>query len=313
MKFCCLVLALVINFTLFAQKIESYYDWQWKPCESLKARFYSTVEKTDSGWLRYDYFLGTMKMQMKALFEDSDCKIYNGSSLFFHSNGQLSQAGRQLHNKREGICLSFYSNGMMSDSASFHNDIPEGIQLRWWPNGALKDSTAHVNDSMDVFVAWFDNGSPADAGYLLHGKPQGKWQYFYKNGGIAALETYDNGALLTRQFFTEDGKPQADTSRAKKHAVFKTGDNAWPKWLANKLVWPYGYTFSNGDMAVTVVDMVVDEDGKVESAEVVTPFHPVFDKQAVSVIRSSPQWTPAYLHNRPVKSYFRQAVTFREE
>jgi len=313
MKCICWITALLITVHTFAQKTESFYDWQWKPCEAVKARFYSTLEKTDSGWLRYDYFLGSKKTQMKALFEDQDCKIFNGTSVYFHANGQVKAIGRQIHNKREGVCLSFHSNGMMSDSASYHNDIPEGIDMSWWPNGTLKDSTVHVNDSMDVKVGWFDSGVPSEAGYLLRGKMHGKWQFFHNNGQLSALENYDHGKLVTKQFFKEDGTPQPDTSKDVKSAVFKGGGEGWVNWLARKLVWPTGYQFSNGDMAVTVVDIVINEDGKMGSVEVSTPFHPVFDKLALNVIRQSPVWTPAVHHNRRVKSFFRQPVVFREE
>ncbi len=304
---------LLATFEALAQKTESYYDWQWKPCESIKARFYSTLEKTDSGWLRFDYFLSGPKLQMKALFADSTCEIYNGTSVFLFPNGQVSRMGRQIHNKREGVCLRFHSNGMMADSAFYHNDVPQGINMGWWPNGTLRDSIAHVNDSMDVQVSWFDTGVPSGAGYLLHGKMHGKWQFFHKSGQIAAIESYDHGKALAKQFFKEDGTPQTDTSKGLSAASFKGGGNAWQKWLSSKLVWPTGYQFSNGDMAVTVVDIVIDEDGKVESAEVSTPFHPEFDKLAIAVIRHSPNWTPAIHHNRRVKSYFRQPVTFRQE
>jgi len=307
------IVALLISAQAMAQKTETYYDWNWKPCESLNARFYSTLEKTDSGWLRSDYFLSGLKMQMKALYADSACKVYNGTSVFFHANGQVSRIGRQIYNKREGVCLGFYSNGMMSDSATYHNNVPVGNDYRWWPNGVLKDSVAHVNDSMDVSVSWFDNGTPAEAGYLLHGKMHGKWQFFHKTGQLAALESYDHGKVLSKQFFKEDGTPQPDTSKDGRSAVFKGRADAWQNWLYSRLYWPPGYKFSNGDMAVTVVDMVIDEDGKMESVEVTTPFHPVFDKLALDIIGKSPNWTPAVRHNRRVKSYFRQPVTFREE
>jgi hypothetical protein len=46
-----------------AQRTELYSDYNWKPCEPLEARFYSTIQKTDSGWLRNDYFISELKPQ----------------------------------------------------------------------------------------------------------------------------------------------------------------------------------------------------------------------------------------------------------
>ena len=137
------------------KKTETYYDYHWKPCDPLKARFYSTLQKTDSGWLRNDYFMAGLKLQMKALYEDSSCKISNGQSIYAYANGNVESIGQYIHNKREGICVSYHSNGMMSDSATYHNGIPMGYKLSWWPNGVVSDSIAHANDSMDVEVSWF--------------------------------------------------------------------------------------------------------------------------------------------------------------
>ncbi len=295
-----------------AQKTESYYDWNWKPCEAIKARFYSTLEKTDSGWLRYDYFLSGLKLQMKALFEDSACKIHNGHSVYAYANGKIESFGRQIHNKREGICMSFYSNGMMRDSATYHNDRAVGEKLSWWPNGMSADSVGHVNDSMDVEVSWFDNGAVSQAGYLLNGQMQGKWQFFNRDGQLTAMEKYDHGKVLSKEFYKPDGSPLTDTSKVNTEASFKGGMNGWANYLGKNLYWPPDYKFTNGDMATVVIQITINEEGKPEDVEVVTPFHPSFDKIALDIVRRSPAWTPATSHNRKVKKFFRQPVTFQQ-
>ena len=307
------IACIILSIQAAAQKIESYYDYNWKPCESLKARFYSTLQKTDSGWLRHDYFIDGLKLQMKALFADSACKVYNGQSIFFYANGRVSDIGQKLYNRNEGVCLSFHSNGMMSDSATYLYGSPIGNKMSWWPNGVVSDSVAHVNDSMDVEVSWFDNGNPSQAGYLLHGKMQGKWKFFHSNGQVAAVETYDHGQALQKEFFKEDGSPQTDTAKTHSDAVFKGGLSAWQNYLSNKLFWPANYQFSNGNMAVVAVDITINEDGKLENAEVGIPFHPAFDKIALDVVRRSPNWSPRISHNRRVKATFRQPITFKQE
>ena len=55
---------------------------------------------------------------------------------------------------------------------------------------------------------------------------------------------------------------------------------------------------------------IINEEGKVEDAEVTTPFYPKFDKIAKEAIESSPNWIPAISHNRSVKFWIKQAVTF---
>jgi len=60
-----------------------------------------------------------------------------------------------------------------------------------------------------------------------------------------------------------------------------------------------------------VVSFVINEEGQVEEAFASSPFHPAFDKIALDIIRASPKWNPAMdAHNRKVKAYRRQPVTF---
>jgi TonB family protein len=311
-KINCFIVCLVISLQATAQKTTMYYDYLWHPCDPLKARFYGELEKTDSGWLRKDYFLGNKRLQMQALYEDSACKIHNGQVLFYYANGRLSSRGQMVHNKNEGVCVSFHANGMMSDSAFYHDGRPVGYDFRWHANGMMLDSIAHINDSMDVKVSWFDNGSPDAAGYLLHGKMQGKWQFFHKNGKLAAKEVYERGKLISCEYYNEDEKMQTDTSKVHAGATFKGGLAGWQKYLQNNLYWPNGYAFTNGDMAVVVVDITINEDGKPENTEVSVPFHPEFDSIALKILRNSPNWQPAMNHNRKVKSRFSQPVTFRQ-
>lgn len=295
---------------LYAQKTETYYTYNWKPCKPEIARFYSVLQKTDSGWLRYDYYINGPTLQMKALFEDSACKIFNGQCAFFYPNGQLSSLGREIHNKNEGVCVGYHSNGMMSDSANYHNGIPIGNRYKWHPNGIIADSINHTNDSMDVAIQWYDNGVVSQAGYYLHDKAHGKWQYFHRNGKPAGMETFNNGKLVTAEYLNEDGSKLADTSQSHAGASFKGGLSGWQHYLNNKLYWPGGYEFSNGNQAVVLIQLTINEDGNLENVEVAIPFHPVFDKIALDIIRNSPAWKPAISHNRKVKETFLQPVTF---
>ncbi|HET6994203.1 MAG TPA: TonB family protein [Chitinophagaceae bacterium] len=304
----------VLSFSLHAQKKESFYDYQWKPCNPTEARFYSTLEKTDSGWFRNDFFIGNSSLQMQALYEDEECKIYNGRCIYFHANGKLQSVGIRHHNKEEGPYVRYYSNGMMADSASYHDGIPVGSRMRWHRNGFASDSIYHANDSMDVQISWFDDGQVASAGYLLHGKLYGKWKYFYHGGSVSAEELYDkNGKIISKTYYGEDGTAVANETKSDQDIVFKKGGQAWQEYLRKNLYWPRNLEFNNGNMAVVVVEFTVNEQGKVEDEEVVIPFHPEFDRIALSVIHNSPAWTPRVAHNRKVKTLIRQPVTFQQE
>ena len=314
MKNFILLTALFVTVAATAQKTETFYDYSWKPCPPENARFYSVLEKTDSGWFRKDYFMGSKSLQMQALYEDSACKIKNGYYYYFHANGRSSSIGRELKNKQEGICIRHHPNGMPADSALYRNGVPVGSRMRWHRNGYMSDSIYHANDSMDVQISWFDDGAISSAGYLLNGKLHGKWKYYHRNGNPSGEVVYSKGDVVSKTYYNEDGSPETNTSEANKEASFKNGGiEGWQKYLHKNLYWPRGYEFSNGTLAVVVVGMTINEQGKPEDVEVVTPFHPEFDRIALKIIQNSPAWLSAVEQNRKVKKRFNQPVTFQQE
>ena len=312
MKLLLTIVLLVLGMQIHAQKKETYYDYNWKPCDPLLARFYSINEKTDSGWFRRDYYIGELKLQMAALYSDEANKVHNGYSYYFYPDGKLSETGQKIQNKKEGLFFSFHNNGMMKDSGFFHDDKLVGKRFGWHPNGAQSDSIVAVNDSMEIHVSWFDNGVPSSAGYTKYGKDHGKWRYFHNNGKPAALEVYNQGKLVSGEYFDEDGVVQTKPFKDEIPASFKGGMDGWRTYLEKNLYWPHDLHFKDGNMAVTGIEMTISEDGNVENVFVTTPFHPEFDNIALKVIKQSPKWKPAIQNNRRVKYRFRQHVTFQE-
>jgi hypothetical protein len=312
MKTHLLLLILLLPFFGFSQKTETYYDFYWKPCSAENARYLGILEKTDSGWLRQDFFVQGRSLQMQAVYEDEACKTQNGFCQYYYANGNLLSAGRMIHGKQEGICISYHSNGMVSDSALFHEGRIVDKRLKWYRNGYMSDSIARINDSTEVEVGWFDDGALSHAGYRVNENPNAKWKYYYRNGQLSSLETYANGKLIAAEYFDETGKPQTDTLGINKQADFKGGIEGWKKYLSKHLYWPPNLQFTTAAEITVGVDFTLDENGKVIDAEVSLPFHPEFDKIALSIVKNSPAWIPATAHNRKVKAYRRQPITFAQ-
>ena len=85
------------------------------------------------------------------------------------------------------------------------------------------------------------------------------------------------------------------------------------KYLEKNLYWPPRLQFTTTAAVTVGVSFVIDENGKVTDAEVSMPFHEAFDKIALKIIKNSPTWLPGIAHNRKVKAYRRQPVTFTQE
>lgn len=309
------LLLLFYSFTIHAQKIEQFYDYAWKPTEDAgRARYYTLIEKKDTLWLRQDYFIQEKKLQMIGTYRDKETNIPVGSFSYYHANGRLQSQGSYKNGKKEGLWLRYYDNGMMQDSTTYENGNITGTALGWHRNGFVSDSSVYREDGSGISVSWFDNGNPSSAGaYSAGRKATGKWQYFHKNGNPSANEVYANGQLRSRQYYDESGTAIQDTAARESEAIFPGGMEAWKKYLGKHIYFPSQYKINGADQVVVTVDWVVDEEGNVTDVFVSSPFHPEFDRIAFDAISRSPKWKPAISHNRRIKAYRRQPLTFAQE
>lgn len=304
------ILTASISYAQQGNKIERYFDYNWKKCDVGVARYYSVIEFDDSCWRRSDFFIREKKLQMKGAYKDSACKIATGLFHYFHANGNLESKGGYVDGKREGLWLRYHSNTMLKDSVQYTNDKPSGTRLQWFSNGYPMDSSVYTGDGKGIHINWFDDGIPSSAGRTINDSLHGKWQFFHKNGNLSAIEVYDNGKLVSREYYDEKGKLMSDTTNHDSPAIFPGGKKAWNKYVYNKLYFPDEYKITGGDRAIVVVKAWVDEEGNVTNAEVSSPFHPAFDKIALSAFIKSPKWKPAISHNRKLAQGIILPVTF---
>jgi antitoxin component YwqK of YwqJK toxin-antitoxin module len=304
--------AVISSLATLAQKVEKFYDYRWEETTTQLARFYSVIDKTDSGWHRRDYYIQERLLQMDGTFEDSACKKPNGQFRYYHSNGRLAQKCRYVHGKLQGLLLSYHYNGIINDSINFSKGHRIGTSYGWFENGYPSDSAVWNADGSGEEFGWFNNGIPSYAGkYGPREKKEDKWTYYHRNGKPSAVESYKEGVLIDKQYFDEEGNA-TDTVNKDRPAMFPRGPKAWQKYLKNQLYFPPQYKLVNGDKAIVVVEAIIDEEGNVGDVNVSVPFHPAFDKIAIEVVKNSRQWEPSIQHNRKVRYKIKQPVAFAQ-
>lgn len=198
---------------------------------------------------------------------------------------------------------------MMKDSTVYASGNPKSI-IAWYNNGYMADSSIFDKDGSGIQTAWFDNGAPSHSGRFFRQKKEGKWQYFHKNGKPAATEEYKQDKLLSRVYYDEAGVQLTDTASKDGPAEFKGGSKKWRSFLIENLVFPPGVKITNTEKITVVISATIDEEGKVTDAFVSVPVHAAFDNEALRVLKKSPKWIPATDHNRHIKYYIRQPITF---
>jgi len=67
---------------------------------------------------------------------------------------------------------------------------------------------------------------------------------------------------------------------------------------------------NNNIQGTTVLQFVVNKDGRVDRVSVVASSHPFLDKEAVRIVQSMPKWIPGKMNGNNVPCYFTIPITF---
>ncbi len=87
------------------------------------------------------------------------------------------------------------------------------------------------------------------------------------------------------------------------------GEEGFKDWVTRNINFPEE-CLRKGIQGTVLIGFNVDYDGRVVDVRVVNGYHPALDAEAVRVVSSSPDWTPAYKRGTRVKTPFTIPVVF---
>ena len=105
----------------------------------------------------------------------------------------------------------------------------------------------------------------------------------------------------------DDDKPVV---KVQKKAEFPGGREALREYLRGTLIYP-SQAAEAGIQGTVMVQFIVRRDGSLDNVEVLRSVDPILDAEAVRVVKSMPNWTPAQLNGRDVSSIFRLPFLFK--
>lgn len=88
---------------------------------------------------------------------------------------------------------------------------------------------------------------------------------------------------------------------------FPGGDKAFKKFLAKNLKWPDGDIDAEGSVIIT---FLVRKDGTTTNFKVLRGIHPIFDQEAMRVLKKMPKWKPKIQNGKPVACNYTLPVRF---
>jgi len=102
---------------------------------------------------------------------------------------------------------------------------------------------------------------------------------------------------------------QATGCKSFSYPKFRGGDQKFHKFLVKNLKWPdkSGMIDVRGKVYLS---LVVEKNGKLTNVTVIRGLDPVFDAEAVRVIKLSPKWIPAKKNGVPVRCHYTLPISF---
>jgi TonB family protein len=196
-------------------------------------------------------------------------------------------------------------------------------------NGYYKRQIMQVNDSL-YEVKDFAKGKRLEmVGYLISITPEiehGTFEFYNKKGQLIRKETFSNGEIIGKSKFYSKGilketkvdynfkyeieksskslldqKPVTSTMRDSM-PNFKGGDIELRKYIATSITYPY-LAWKYKKQGRVLVNFMVSDEGKVFNVKVVESIYKDLDKEAVRIIRNSPDWVAPKLKDGKPASF----------
>ncbi|MBR5695292.1 MAG: energy transducer TonB [Paludibacteraceae bacterium] len=107
----------------------------------------------------------------------------------------------------------------------------------------------------------------------------------------------------------EEGANEVPFIKVDKKAQFPGGQEKLKEYLSKNLSYPQ-IAMDEGIEGKVFVKFVVSSKGTIKDVKVIRSVDPALDQEAIRVVTSMPNWTPAEQHNKPCASYFTLPVNF---
>jgi len=320
MKNLLLFIGLLCSTPVFAQQsdtIEHYLTYGEKPCAPVNAFYYRLGIKTGEQWKVKQFYISTQTKQMEGYFSKygkDTFEVRQGKFVHYHENGRVKDRVSYVNDVAEGLSTEYDENGKLIDSGYYKHGIPYNEWYAWNSNGQVSFKGVYDADGKGIGEEWayFASGKLSShrktkAGYTT----DSAWVYYHENGVVSCIEFYGKDSMERMECFNEDGKP-ADKKYCE-HTLLAVSPVDVTRHLQKNLKYPKEAIENNIDGTV-YIKFYVDKDGSVVDVEPMgRKLGGGCDEEAVRVMKLMPKWTPGRDHNRLVKVYYTQAVTFRLE
>ena len=159
------------------------------------------------------------------------------------------------------------------------------------------------------FLEYRPSGMILTKGFYENNLRSGKWYNFNDTGAVTITDEYKEGVLIKSTPTDTSTKKDVKEYPDEREAKFKGKANAWIKYLIKKLEASKAAEKSTNGGRVEV-SFKVDTTGKTTDIFLRKSVEYYLDEEAISVIKDSPLWEPAFQNGKYVNAYRVQPLTF---
>jgi len=141
------------------------------------------------------------------------------------------------------------------------------------------------------------------------GVRNGRFFTFYDNGKPARYDFYVDDRLTQKQCFTYEGKKTAYFPYME-DATFPGGVNNFKKYIYDSIKFPLSAREKNMRGHV-MVEFEILEDGNVGEVEIIESDNPIFNDEAIRIIKNSPPWNPGRIDGKNAGMRYRIPILFQ--
>lgn len=125
--------------------------------------------------------------------------------------------------------------------------------------------------------------------------------YWYPSGAMKRKAKIDEEVPVEDVCFDEKGK-KIKCEPWNQRANFPGGEQDFIQFIQKKFKYPKAM-LEAGESGSVEIRFVVEKDGTLSNFKIIKSSNPLFEEEALRVLKLSPKWIPGYVDGEPVRSY----------
>ena len=264
----------------------------------------------------------------------------HGVEKCYSKNGQIVEELNYKNDKLDGDYLMYSDNGKLLTKMRYYNQTPISLEnysedtSKTMYSGTLKNGTGSLvsyikneltgkrqvhlirnfQDSLmhGEIIGHDSEGILSYKGQYYRGYMNGKWVFYSKQGTVEKEILIDYLEEMKKDISNINAiNYEVRTFNHVEEPVFKTAYyKTFQEFVKLKKTYPQVCQELNIEGTV-FVQFVVDDLGQVEDIKISKSAHKLMDAEVISVVKTSPLWTPGFKNGLPVNWQMQIPVSFR--